>query len=99
MAFTQLSEKVHRLHSIGSGLLKSKFPTPRDLSIYLGHSAWTIQAVPYTQAHYILSQNCLINQLKQHGLDKQVPLPGEVLEEIRWWNDNLRKVNGEKFDI
>ena len=57
MSFTLPSEKVHRVHSIGRGLLKSKLPSLRDLSIYLGHLAWAIQAVPYTQAHYRLSQN------------------------------------------
>ena len=99
MSFTLPSEKVHRVHSIGRGLLKLKLPSLRDLSIYLGHLAWAIQAVQYTQAHYRLSQNFLINQLKQHEWDKQVPLSRGVLEEIKWWNDSLSRVNGKTFDI
>ena len=99
MSFTLPSEKVHRVHSIGRGLLKLKLPSLRDLSVYLCHLAWAIQAVQYTQAHYRLSQKFLINQLKQHEWDKQVPLSRGVLEEIKWWNDSLRRVNGKKFDI
>ena len=37
--------------------------------------------------------------MKQHKWDKQVPLPSDVLEEIKWWNENLSRVNGKKFDI
>ena len=99
LSFALPLDKLKNIKLIGESLLRSKHPSIRNLSTLLGLLAWTIQAVPYTQAHYRIFQNFLMNSSKIFDYNKEVQLPEEVKQEIGWWVNKLSEVNGKSFYI
>ena len=79
--------------------LIQKHKSIKKISTFLGLLAWTIQAVPCTQAHYNLSQNFMNRSLEHFDFNKELQLPEEVKEEIRWWIRSLSMINGKFFCI
>ena len=91
-------EKVVRLKSACSMLLKKHVVSLRLLASVIGLIVSSFLAVRFGQLHYRYLEFLKIDGLSQHGsFDSMVSLTPKACEDLHWWFENVSRFNGRQI--
>ena len=101
MTFSIPKEKLEKIETLCEDLLKSKQVTLRKLSSAIGNLMATAPAFTPAPLQVRFLQRCLRQNLEKtaQNYEAWVTLDPLAKEELTWWRENLRLLNGKPIKI
>ena len=99
MTFALPSIKVKEIKKLCERAIENRQISLRNMASILGNFTWAIPTIPFAVSHYRSMQGFYLKQSKKvkGDLNKKFIISSEAETDLKWWVDNLERMNGKAF--
>jgi hypothetical protein len=99
MTFSLPNIKVKEIKKLCESAIENRQISLRNMASILGNFTWAIPTIPLAASHYRSMQGFYLKQSKKvkGDLNKKFTISSEAETDLKWWVDNLERMNGKVF--
>ena len=99
MTFSLPSIKVKEIKKLCERAIENRQISLRNMASILGNFTWAIPTIPFAESYYRSMQGFYLKQSKKvkGDLNKKFIISSEAETDLKWWVDNLERMNGKAF--